>query len=326
MEALTWFTFTFVLFGMLVMVMASTKFISQGTAGIVERMGKYVKTVGPGVHFITPIFSRMIRISLKEQVDHYSPQAIITREGLWVQIDAFLLYRIIDAKKALYDVENYLLALETLTMATLRDVVGGMSLSECLASREVINAKLRVVLDENTSRFGIKVTGVEIKTIEPPDDFRKAMEQEKRAEIQKIADITISQGQKQAAINKAEGEKQASINVAEGEGKAMMIRAEAERESARLRAEGQAKAYESLFTALKKCGIDQEIIAIRYLEALEKVAQGNATTLILPFESSGILGAIAGMAKTFATTNGNGDLLKKAADITLDKPEDETVS
>ena len=311
-----WFIFSLALFGMLLMVMTSTKFITQGTAGIVERMGKYVKTVGPGVHFIAPIFSRMIRISLKERVEHFDPQDIITKEGLVVKIDAFLLFRIIDAKKAIYDIENYLMALEAVTMATLRDVVGGMTLSETLASREVINSKLRAVLDEHTSRFGIKVTSVEIKAIDPPSDFTQAMEEEKRAEITKTATITISEGEKQSNINRAEGEKQAAITTAEGQSEAMKRKAEGEKQATVLRAEGRSIAYGNLFKALSESNINEEAIAIRYLEALEKVADGKATTLILPNEASGILGSMAAIVKTIGTTNGE-SLAKEVTDHIL---------
>ncbi len=309
-----WFAFTLALFGMLLMVMTSTKFISQGTGGIVERMGKYVKTVGPGVHFIAPIFTRMIRISLKERVEHFDPQDIITKEGLVVRIDAFLLFRIIDAKKAVYDIENYLMALDAVTMATLRDVVGGMTLSETLASREQINSKLRAVLDEHTSRFGIKVTSVEIKAIEPPSDFTQAMEEEKRAEITKTATITISEGEKQSNINRAEGEKQAAITTAEGQSEALKQKALGERAASILRAEGRSIAYGSLFKALSESNISEEAIAIRYLEALEKVADGQSTTLILPNEAGGMLGAVAAIVKTMGATNG-GAIDKKIDDI-----------
>ncbi len=308
-----WFAFTLALFGMLLMVMTSTKFVTQGTAGIVERMGKYVKTVGPGVHFIAPIFSKMIRISLKERVEHFEPQDIITKEGLVVKIDAFLLFRIIDAKKAIYDVESYIIALDAITMATLRDVVGGMTLSHTLESREVINSKLRAVLDEHTSRFGIKVTSVEIKAIDPPGDFTKAMEEEKRAEITKIANITISEGEKQAEINRAEGGKQAAITTAEGQSEAMKRKALGEKEAAILRAEGRSTAYVSLFKALSESNISEEAIAVRYLEALEKVADGNATTLILPNEASGILGSMAAIVKTIGATSGE-TLAKEVTD------------
>ena len=294
----TGLVFVFGLFTFLVLVVASTKFVSQGHAGILERMGKYAKTVGPGVHFLMPVFSRLVRVSLKEQIDHYAPQPVITKDSLWVRVDAVLFFRIIDPKKAVYDVENYVSALETLTMTTLRDVIGSMSLSECLKSREPINARLRAVLDEATGRWGVKVTGVEIKSIEPPKDFREAMEEEKRAEIERNAAILRSEGHRKAAMNQAEGEKQANISRAEGEREALKLRAEGERDASRLKAEGQAQAYSSLFTALKQSGVDNQVLSIRYLETLEKVANGKATTLILPYDSAGVLSAVAQVAQT----------------------------
>ncbi len=287
------------LFTGLILAITSTKFISQGYAGAVERMGKYVKTVGPGVHFIMPIFSRIRRVNLKEQNDHYKPQNAITRDNMQVRVDAVLFFRIIDPKKAIYDVDDYTIQVEMLTIATLRQVIGSMTLGECLQSRETINSRLREVLDENTGRYGIKVTGVEINSIEPPKDFREAMEQEKRAEIERNAEIVRSEGRQKAAINIAEGEKAAAIAMAEGDREAMRARAEGERDASRLRAEGQAQAYTNLFQSIKDVGVNNDVLTIRYLEALEKVANGKATTLILPSDSLGVLGSVAQVAQTF---------------------------
>lgn len=298
-----WFMFVFGLFGGLIMVIASTKFVSQGYAGIVERMGKYAKTVGPGVHFLMPIFSRMIRINLKEQYDHYEPQVAITKDHMQVRVDAVLFFRIIDPKKSIYDVDNFKAQVETLTVATLRNVIGGMSLSECLRSRDFINTKLREVLDEHTGRMGVKVTGLEINSIDPPKDFREAMELEKRAEIMKNAAIINAEGEKTAAITQAEGRQTAMVTLAQGERDALKARAEGERDAARLRAEGKAQAYASLFGAIKSADIDSSVLSVRYLEALEKVANGKATTLILPSDSSSVLGAVAQLAQTFGAVN-----------------------
>lgn len=294
------FVFVFAVFTGLVFVISSTKFVTQGHAGIIERMGKYAKTVGPGVHFIMPIFSRMIRVSLKEQSDHYEPQVAITKDHMQIRVDAVLFFRIIDPKKSVYDVENYKTQVETLTVSTLRNVIGGTTLSECLSNREMINAKLREVLDENTGRMGVKVTELQIKSIDPPQDFREAMEREKRAEIDRNAAVLIAEGEKIAAITRAEGEKVAAITSAEGERGALKARAEGERDAARLRAEGKAQAYASLFTAIKDAGIDSSVLSIRYLEALEKVANGNATTLIMPSDSSNVLGAVAQLTQTMS--------------------------
>lgn len=315
MDGFVWFAFTFGLFAGLIFVIQATKFVSQGNAGIIERTGKYVKTVGPGVHFLMPIFSRLIRVCLKEQVDHYEPQTAITMDNMSLKVDAVLFFRIVDPKRAVYDVENYMLALETLTMTTLRDVLGSMSLGDSLKSRDEINRRLQLVLDERTGSWGVKVTGVEIKTIEPPKDFRIAMELEKRAEIERNAAIMRAQGQKQAAITEAEGAKIAAITNAEGEREALRTRAEGQRDAAKLQAQGKAEAYSSLFKAIKSANVDSQVIAIRYLEALEKVANGKASTLILPYDSAGVLGAIAQITQTMGVVRGNGGGDKHAAAV-----------
>lgn len=307
-DAFAIFLFVLALFTGLIFVITSTKFVTQGYAGVIERMGKYTKTVGPGVHFIMPIFSRLIRINLKEQNDHYDPQVAITKDNMHVRVDAILFFRIIDPKKSIYDVDNYKTQVESQTISTLRNVIGGLTLSECLSSRETIDARLRAVLDENTGRMGIKVTGVQINSIDPPKDFIGAMEQEKRAEIEKNAAIMKAEGEKIAAINRAEGEKQATITRAEGEREALRAMAEGQRDASRLKAEGQAQAYRSLFEAIKAAGVDSSVLSIRYLEALEKVANGNATTLILPSDSAGVLGAVAQLAKTMSAVSAQPDL------------------
>ena len=239
--------------------------------------------------------------------------SMVRQNGMIPGLSAHMPELIVYSDENNYDVESYIIALDAITMATLRDVVGGMTLSHTLESREVINSKLRAVLDEHTSRFGIKVTSVEIKAIDPPGDFTKAMEEEKRAEITKIANITISEGEKQAEINRAEGGKQAAITTAEGQSEAMKRKALGEKEAAILRAEGRSTAYVSLFKALSESNISEEAIAVRYLEALEKVADGNATTLILPNEASGILGSMAAIVKTIGATSGE-TLAKEVTD------------
>jgi regulator of protease activity HflC (stomatin/prohibitin superfamily) len=202
-----------------------------------------------------------------------------------VNIDAVLFFQIVDAAKTIYEVHNYFVALEKLTMTALRDIIGEMSLDECLTSRERINAKLRGILDDATERWGIRATAVEIRAIEPPEDIRLAMEKQMRAERDKRAAILEAEGSKQSSILRAEGDKQSAILGAQGE-----------KEAAVLRAQGRAKAYEELFGALRKIGIDDKVIAIRYLEALEKIADGQASKVFLPYEASGVISALAGIA------------------------------
>ncbi len=273
-------------FFLFLVVIRHVRIVPQGYAGVVERLGRYHKTAEPGLIVLMPFIDRIRYVSLKEQVDEYKPQPVITADNVTVTIDAILYFQIIDPARSLYEVENYFTALELLTMTTLRDIIGEMTLDECLTSRERINARLRGVLDDATGKWGIKVTRVEIRTIQPPAEIQSAMEKQMKAERDK-----------RAAILEAEGVKQSTILKAEGERKARVLEAEGEREAAILKAQGRAEAYKSLFGALKEIGIDDKVIAIRYLESLEKVADGKATKLILPVEATGVLGALAGIAE-----------------------------
>lgn len=279
----------------LIVVVTHVKLVPQGSVGVIERLGRFVRIHKPGLAILMPFITSLKLISVKEQVDEYKPQSVITSDNVTVQIDAVLYFQIVQPEKSLYEVEEFYSALEILTMTSLRDIIGEMTLDECLTSRDRINTRLRTILDDATEKWGIKVNRVEIKTIQPPEDIRLAMEKQMRAERDKRASILEAEGARQSAILRAEGEKQARILDAEGQ-----------RESAKLIAEGQAKAYLSTFAALKEAGIDDKAIAVRYLEALERVSTGNCTTLILPNEASQVLGAFASIAKTMGTTGSDG--------------------
>lgn len=287
-NVVTWFLFAFGLFFMVVFAISSTRIVTQGYAGVVERFGRYIRTEGPGLLLLMPMVSRVRLVNLKEQVDEYTPQAVITSDNVTVNIDAVLFFQIVDAAKSVYEVQNYFVALERLTMTALRDIIGEMSLDECLTSRERINARLRGILDDVTEKWGIKATRVEIRTIEPPEDIRLAMEKQMRAERDK-----------RAAILEAEGAKQSSILRAEGDKQSMILEAEGDKLAAVLRGQGRGKAYEELFGALRRVGIDDKVIAIRYLEALEKMADGQASKIFLPYEASAVLSALSGIADVF---------------------------
>jgi len=271
----------------LIVVVTHVKIVPQGSVGVIERLGRFVKVHKPGLAVLVPFITNLKLVSAKEQVDEYKPQSVITGDNVTALIDAVLYFQIVQPEKSLYEVEEFYSALEILTMTSLRDIIGEMTLDECLTSRDRINTRLRSILDDATEKWGIKVNRVEIKTIQPPEDIRLAMEKQMRAERDKRASILDAEGARQSSILRAEGDKQARILDAEGQ-----------RESAKLIAEGQAKAYTSTFAALKEAGIDDKVIAVRYLEALEKVSQGNCTTLILPNEASQVLGAFASIAKT----------------------------
>jgi len=272
---------------LLVFAVAATRIVQQGKAGVVERFGRFVKTEEAGLVMIMPLVSSLRLVSLKEQVDEYKPQSVITSDNVGILIDAVLFFQIIDPVRAIYEVENYFIALEMLTMTTLRDIIGEMTLDECLTSRERINARLRSVLDDATAKWGIKVNRVEIRTIQPPAEIQIAMEKQMKAERDKRARVLEAEGDRQAAILRAEGDKQAAILEAEGE-----------KEAAALAAQGHADAYRALFTGIRESNIDNRVITIRYLEALERIANGQATKLILPYEATGVLSALSGIAAT----------------------------
>ncbi|RJQ32577.1 MAG: SPFH/Band 7/PHB domain protein [Actinobacteria bacterium] len=292
MSALIIIFWGIVLFFLLIMVLSSVKIVPQGYAGVVERLGRYVRTADAGLVMLSPFISSMRLVSLKEQVDEYEPQAVISSDNVGVKIDAVLYFHIVSPQKSIYEVENYVAALEILTMTTLRDIIGEMTLDDCLTSRERINARLRGVLDECTEKWGLKVTRVEIRTIEPPEDVRVAMEKQMRAERDKRAAILEAEGAKQAAILKAQGEKEANVTMAEGE-----------KQAAILKAEGQSEAYNNMFKAIKSSAIDEKVIAIKYLESMEKVANGNSNTIILPYNTTSELGVFSGIGQALGITN-----------------------
>lgn len=291
-----------------VFAISSTRIVPQGKAGVVERFGRYVKTESAGLVMIMPLVSSLRLVSMKEQVDEYKPQHVITADNVGIQIDAVLFFQIVDSVKAIYEVENFFVALEMLTMTTLRDIIGEMTLDECLTSRERINARLRNVLDDATAKWGIKVNRVEIRAIQPPDEIQIAMEKQMKAERGKRARILEAEGERQAAILCAEGEKQASILEAEGDKQAAILEAEGERQAAALSAQGHAQAYRALFAGIKESNVDNRVITIRYLEALERIANGQATKLVLPYEATGILSALTGIVSAMKFgADGNGE-------------------
>src|SRR5919201_1049137 len=242
----------------------TVRIIPQANAGLVERLGRYQRTLNPGVAIVVPFIDRLRPlIDLREQVVSFEPQPVITEDNLVVNIDTVLYFQITDPKSATYEVQSYIRAIEQLTVTTLRNVIGGMELEECLTSRDQINAQLRGVLDEATGKWGIRVNRVELKAIDPPGTIKDAMEKQMRAERDKRAAILNAEGVKQSQILTAEGEKQSAI-----------LRAEGERQSQILRSEGQAKAIGTVFEAIHEGNPDPQLLAYQYLQVLPQIAQG----------------------------------------------------
>jgi regulator of protease activity HflC (stomatin/prohibitin superfamily) len=259
------------------------KIIPQAQAGLVERLGRYQRTLSAGVAILIPFVDRLRPlIDLREQVVSFEPQPVITEDNLVVNIDTVLYFQITDPKSATYEVQSYIRAIEQLTVTTLRNVIGGMELEECLTSRDQINAQLRGVLDEATGKWGIRVNRVELKAIDPPLTIKDAMEKQMRADRDKRAAILTAEGVKQSQILTAEGEKQSAILKAEGQRQALV-----------LQAEGQSKAIATVFKAIHEGDADPKLLAYQYLQVLPQIAQGESNKVwIIPSEFTQALGQL----------------------------------
>lgn len=277
----------------LTVLFRAVRIVPQATAGVVERLGKYHKTLSPGLNLLVPFIDRMRPlIDMREQVVSFPPQPVITEDNLVVSIDTVVYFQVTDARAATYEIANYLGAVEQLTTTTLRNVVGGLNLEEALTSRDNINGQLRIVLDEATGKWGIRVGRVELKAIDPPLSIQDSMEKQMRAERDRRAQILTAEGTKQAAILQAEGGRQASILEAEGAAKAAV-----------LRAEGEAQAITTVFGAIHQGNPDAPLLAYQYLQMLPKIAEGEASKLwIIPSE---LTEALKGISDGFAGKNRN---------------------
>jgi regulator of protease activity HflC (stomatin/prohibitin superfamily) len=258
----------------IIVVARSVRIVPQARAGVVERLGRYQRTCNAGLNLLMPFVDRMRPlIDLREQVVSFPPQPVITEDNLVVNIDTVVYFQVTDARSATYEIANYIQAIEQLTITTLRNAVGSMDLEAALTGRDQINGQLRGVLDEATGKWGVRVSRVEIKAIDPPDSIKESMEQQMRADRNKRAAILTAEGVKQSAILTAEGEKQSAILSAQGQ-----------REAEILRAEGQAKAIQTVFSAIHEGNPDPALLAYQYLEALPKVASYGSTMVIVPSE------------------------------------------
>jgi regulator of protease activity HflC (stomatin/prohibitin superfamily) len=299
-----------------VIVIRSVKVIPQAQAAVIERLGRFNKTSYAGLVWLLPFLDRVrARIDMREQVVSFPPQPVITQDNLTVSIDTVVYFQVNDPRSAVYEIANYIVAVEQLTTTTLRNVVGGMSLEETLTSRDSINGQLRGVLDEATGKWGIRVARVELKSIDPPPSIQDSMEKQMRAdrdkraiiltaEGQRIAAITTAEGQKQAAVLSAEGQKQAVILAAEGDRQSAILRAEGERAARFLQAQGQAKAIEKVFAAVKNGRPTPELLAYQYLQMLPQLAQGDANKVwMIP---SGFDKALEQFARMFGEKGDDG--------------------
>ncbi len=282
----------------LVLIAMNIKIVPQAHSFIVERLGAYKETWDVGLHFKIPFLDRVARkVDLKEQYCDFPPQPVITQDNVTMQIDSIVFFRISDPKAYTYGVRNPIGAIENLTATTLRNVIGSMTLDETLTSRDQINAQMQDALDIATDPWGIKITRVELKNINPPEQIRDAMEKQMKAEREKREKILFAEGEKQSAITVAEGEKQSKILQAEADKQATILKAEAEKEKQIREAEGKAEAIRSVQKAnadgismLKEAGADESVLTIKSLEAFEKAADGQATKIIVPSSIAGVAG------------------------------------
>ncbi|MBP2705563.1 SPFH/Band 7/PHB domain protein [Microbispora sp. RL4-1S] len=268
-------------------VLRAVRIVPQARAGNVERLGRYYRTLAPGLNFVIPFVDRVRPLlDLREQVVSFKPQPVITEDNLVVDIDTVLYFQVTDPRAAEYEIANFIQGVEQLTVTTLRNVVGGMDLEKTLTSRDTINSQLRGVLDDATGKWGIRVNRVEIKAIDPPKTIKEAMEKQMRAERDKRAAILTAEGQRQSQILTAEGEKQSAI-----------LRAEGERTAQILKAEGQSQAIDEVFQAVHRNDPDPKLLAYQYLQVLPQLAQGEGNTFwVIPSE---VTSALQGVSKAF---------------------------
>ena len=289
----------------LYLIISNIFVVQQSRAYVIERLGAFQAVQGVGLHLKVPFIDRIARrVSLKEQVLDYPPQPVITKDNVTMQIDTVVYFQITDPKLYTYGVEQPMAAMETLTATTLRNIIGDLELDQTLTSRDIINTKMRAILDEATDPWGIKVNRVELKNILPPADIQSSMEKQMKAERDRRQAILQAEGQKKSAILIAEGERESAILRADAEKQAAILRAEAEKEAAILKADGEAQAIRTVQQALadslemlnEKAPNDQ-VVKLKAIQAMEKVAEGQATKIIIPSEMQGLVGLANGLVE-----------------------------
>ena len=277
----------------LIIAFNSIKIVKQSEVYVIERLGKYHKIADAGLTVIYPFVDHVRSVvSLKQQTMDIPPQGVITKDNVTITIDTVVFYKITDPAKAVYEIQSLKKGIEYLAITTIRDIVGKMDLDQTFSSRDLINDKLRVILDESTDQWGCKVDRVEIKDITPPADIRDAMEKQMNAERNKRAAILQAEGEKQSAITIAEGQKEAAILQAEADKEARIRRAAGEAEAIKRVAEAKAKEVEMVYTAIKEADPDEKLVQIKSLEALKEIADGDANKIFIPFEATSTLSSL----------------------------------
>ena len=318
----------FIIVAVVILVILSSciRIVPQAQALVVERLGGYLGTYGVGIHFLIPFIDRVAKkVNLKEQVEDFPPQPVITKDNVTMQIDTVVFFYITDPKMYAYGVERPILAIENLTATTLRNIIGDLELDETLTSRETINAKMQESLDLATDPWGIKVTRVELKNIIPPAAIQDAMEKQMKAERERREAILIAEGEKKSAILRAEGQKESMVLQAEGDKEAAILRAEAKKEATIREAEGQAEAIRAIQKAnaqgiesIKAAKADDAVIQLKSLEAFAKAADGKATKIIIPSEIQGMAGLVKSITEVAKDDEKNiADLIEEQVQDTV---------
>lgn len=292
-----WIVIIIILLVLLVLAFKGIKILRPFEKGVVERLGKYQRTVTSGLVVIMPFLESIQKVDMREQVVDVPPQEVITKDNTVVIVDCVIFYEVTDPFNAVYNVVNFYQAITKLAQTNLRNIIGDLELDQTLTSREMINTQLREVLDDATDKWGTKVVRVEIQRIEPPKDIVDAMSKQMKAERMKRAAILEAEGYKQSEIKKAEGDKQSAILEAEGKAEAIKKVAKADKYQEITIAEGEAQAIINVYDAIHEGDPTNDLIAIKYLESLQKIADGQATKLFLPMEATGILSAIGGISE-----------------------------
>ena len=301
-----WFVIAAAAVVLFIIIISNIKVVQQSRAYVIERLGAFQSVWSVGLHFKIPFIDRVARkVSLKEQVLDYPPQPVITKDNVTMQIDTVVYFQITDPKLYTYGVEQPMAAMETLTATTLRNIIGDLELDQTLTSRDVVNTKMRAILDEATDPWGIKVNRVELKNILPPQDIQNSMEKQMKAERDRRQSILQAEGQKKSAILIAEGERESAILRADAEKQAAILKAEAEKQAAILKADGEAQAIRAVQQALadsldmlnQKAPNDQ-VLKLKSIEAMQKIADGQATKIIIPSEMQGYVGMASGIVES----------------------------
>jgi regulator of protease activity HflC (stomatin/prohibitin superfamily) len=282
---------------LLIIAVRGLRIVQQHEKGIIESLGKYSRVDGPGLTFVVPFYQAMRKVDMREQVLDVPPQGVITKDNVLVTVDAVIYFQVTDPFKVTYNVVDFYIASVNLAQTTLRNIIGELELDHSLTSRDKINTQLRSVLDDATDKWGVKVTRVELKAIEPPRDINEAMSKQMKAEREKRASILEAEGARQSAILKAEGEKQSQILRAEGQKQAAILDAEGQAEATRQRAAAEKFQIETVYEAIHAGKPTNDLLAIKYLETLHVIANGQATKIFLPLDTSNVMGSIAGIGE-----------------------------